>query len=128
MLNTQQVPPSGGYEVSAPQRVTPYESIAGLLLQHIGRLIQRLTRRPARPSFLFTAIAFLFLNLLTFLVFALVYVNTRQPSTIDQIVIAAGAVSFAMSGLIVILSARMHTLTIETVDVRTVSRLLSETD
>ena len=70
-----------------------HASVADMLLQTLGRAVQRLTRRTAPPSFFYAALVLLLLNLLLFLVLAVSFLPAHTISASDRFMIAAGAAS-----------------------------------
>jgi hypothetical protein len=105
-----------------------HASVADLLLQWLGRALQRVGRRRSPPSFLYTALVFLLLNLLVFLIIAVSSPYMRTLSASDQLVIAAGAASLPLITLVVVLTTKLHGSFLSAIESQVVPVLTAEAD
>ncbi len=93
---------------AGPLAGAQHPSVADVLLQWLGRVLQRVARRPSPPSFFYTALVFLLLNLLVFLLLAAIPPSAGTPSASDRLVIAAGAAGLPLATLVVLLTTKLH--------------------
>jgi hypothetical protein len=111
-----------------PLSGAPYASVADMLLHGLGRAFQRVTRRPAPPSFFYAALVLLLLNLLIFLVLAVSFPLAHTISGSDRLVIAAGAASLPLVTVVVLLTTRLHAAFISTVRSQIEPALVTDDD
>ena len=113
---------------AGPLASAQHPSVADVLLRALGRLLQRMTRRPAPPTFFYNALVFLLLNLLVFLVLGVSFPLARTLSASDQLVIAAGAASLPLVTLVVLLTTKLHAAFLGLIRSQIVPALTSDDD